>query len=66
MIALLIGVRLQVLLDAGLWSESTYLLMPMFWLAAFGTRTEVGAGAVLAAVALFGQALIWSQGALGG
>ena len=65
MIALLIGVRLQVLLDAGLWSESTYLLMPMFWLAAFGTRTEVGAGAVLAAVALFGQALIWSRGATG-
>jgi len=40
MIALLIGVRLQVLLDAGLWSESTYLLMPMFWLAAFGTGRE--------------------------
>ena len=66
MVALLVGVRLQVLLDAGPWSESAYLLMPMFWLAAFGTRTEVGAGAVLAAVALFGQVLIWSHGAAWG
>jgi len=61
MVTLLVGVRLQVLLDAGLWSDSAYLLMPMFWLAAFGTWTEVRAGVVLAALGLFGQALIWSH-----
>src|SRR2546425_5959395 len=61
MVALLVGVRLQVLLDAGMWSDSAYLLMPMFWLAAFGTRKEVRAGVIVAAAGLFGQALIWSH-----
>jgi diguanylate cyclase (GGDEF)-like protein len=57
----LVGVRLQVLLDAGLWSDSAFLLLPMFWLAAFGTRTEVWAGVAVVAAGLFGQALIWSH-----
>jgi len=61
MVVALVGVRLQVLLAAGPWSDSAFLLLPVFWLAAFGTPTEVWAGAALVAAGLFSQALIWSH-----
>ena len=60
-IALLVGVRIQVLLDAELWSASAYLLLPIFWLAAFATWTELSAGLLVVGAGLFGQALIWAH-----
>src|SRR5438128_1464243 len=65
MLAILVGIRLQVLLDAGLWSDSTYLLMPMFWLAAFGTWTELRLGILVVAAGLSTEALIWSHSGIG-
>lgn len=65
MVTILVGVRLQVLLDAGLWSDAAYLLMPMFWLAAFGTWTEVRAGLLVIAAGLVGQTVFWSHPSAG-
>jgi len=59
-LALLVGVRLQLLLDVSPWSASAFVLLPTFWLASFGTRMEIMAGLGATITPLVAQRLLTS------